>query len=122
MSNESVEIAGIDQAADPCWYPATPDGLAFEWGDGCPHWQSEDEGRERIVAIRNESDADLSLHRETEGCWHVACAECGYRYDEDEWVSHFPSRADAVSAADDCDWHVLDDRLLCPDCYLAGDA
>lgn len=117
-------VAGLIQSDEPCWYAATLDGMAFEWGDGTPHWQSEDEGSERIAAIlKTWDDAPeerpiLTLRRESEGCWHLTCAECGYRYDEDEWVSHFPDRREAEHAADDCDWHIVGGRALCPECYL----
>lgn len=123
VAAESAE--GLDRASEPCWYPETTDGQAFEWGEGTPHWQSEGEGGERLASILAEYDdapderPALALRRESEACWHLTCAECGYRYDEDEWACHFPSRAEAERAAQDCDWHVSDGRLLCPDCYLS---
>lgn len=112
------------QAPEPCWFPADADGMPFEWGDGTPHWQSEDEGQERLAAmLKTYDDAPderpiVNLHRESEPCWHLSCDECGYRYDEDEWVSHFPDRREAEHVAEDCDWHIVDGRVLCSDCVL----
>lgn len=124
MSQFAENVAGLDRAAEPCWSPVTPDGYAFEWGDGTPHWESEEQGRERMAAILQQyEDApderpNLSLVRESEPCWHFTCDECGYRYDEDEWVSHFPDRREAEHAAEDCDWHIEAGRLLCPECVI----
>lgn len=127
MTEHSAENAlGLVQAAEPCWFPETADGYAFEWGEGTPHWLTEEQGREHLAAILAQYDdapderPTLSLNRESEPCWHITCDECGYRYDEDEWVSHFPGRADAEAAADDCDWHIVDGRMLCPECYLTS--
>lgn len=113
---QNTEIAGIEQATEACWYPATTDGLAFEWGDGCPHWETEALAKEGIVHVRRDADPDLVLRREGAGCWHVSCDECGYRYDEDEWVCHFPDAAEAAGVADDIGWRIVDGRVLCSEC------
>jgi hypothetical protein len=47
-------------------------------------------------------------------CVTVACAACGYRYDEAEFVMHFPSEADARNGANGDAWDELaDGRVLC---------
>ena len=128
MSGPSAEsVAGLTQAAEPCWYPLHADGYAFEYGDGTPHWRTLEEATDGLASILKDWDDApdkrpiVSLHREAESCWHLTCDECGYRYDEDEWVSHFPGKADAEAAAEDCDWHVVDGRMLCPECVTPAD-
>lgn len=122
MTDTAERDAGIAQAAEPCWFPADSTGQAFEYGEGSPHWRTIEEATESLASILKQYDEDeaarptVTLHRESEPCWHLTCEECGYRYDEDEWVSHFFSKADAEAAADDCDWHIVDGRLLCPEC------
>jgi rubredoxin len=126
MSTEIAVPVGIDQASEPCWFPMDGTEQAFEWGEGTPHWTTIEAANEGMATIVDEHVADglkhpgITLHRESEGCWHLTCAECGYRYDEDEWVSHFPDRAEADRAAEDCDWQVVDGRLLCPECVDGG--
>jgi hypothetical protein len=117
-------VAGIKQAAEPCWFPIDRTGDAFEWGDGTPHRTRIEDATEGMAGIIKQHEEDenprpiISLHREAEACWHLTCDECGYRYDEDEWVSHFPDRKEAERVAEDCDWHIVDGRLLCPECVL----
>ena len=125
MSEHSAEkVAGIEQAAEPCWFPMDRTGFAFEWGEGVPHWGTIEEANEGITSILKQHDEDelprpnLSVHREAEACWHLACDECGYRHDEDEWVSHFRSKIDAEGAAEDCGWRIVDGRVLCFECPL----
>lgn len=116
---EQRPVAGIEQAAAPCFAPVTLDGQAFEWGDGTPHWATASEAHRMMFIIRRDDrGVEIRLHREAEPCWHVACDECGYRYDEDEWCCHFGSRAEAEAAAADSGWAVVDGRLLCSDCSI----
>ena len=128
MSGQSV--AGITQAAEPCWFPIDSGGYAFEWGDGTPHWTTIEDATEGLASILKQHEEDdmtrpnVSLHREAEPCWHLTCDECGYRYDEDEWVSHFPSKGDADAVAEDrySEWRIVDGRLLCPECAPYSDS
>lgn len=122
LTNERV--TGLSHATEPCWYAATPDGYAFEWGDGAPHYQSEEDAKAGIDGILKHYDdddskrPDLVVRRETEPCWHLACAECGYQFDADEWITHFADRAAAEQSAHDCDWRVEDGRWLCTECRI----
>lgn len=118
MTHSAENDAGIRQAAEPCWFPMDHSGFAFEWGEGTPHWttiQDATEGMAALVKDEHEPPA-ISLCREAEPCWHLTCDECGYRYDEDEWVSHFLDASEAKRAAEDCDWQSVDGRLLCSEC------
>lgn len=111
------EDAGIYQSEAACFYPEDANGYAYEWGDGSPHWATASEGHRMMREIRlDRPDAQIKLARESEPCWHLVCSGCGYRYDEDEWLSHFPSRSDAVDAADGSDWTVVDGAAYCWDC------
>lgn len=114
-------IVGITQAPAPCFYPEDENGLAFEWGDGTPHWTTASEAWRMLGVIRRDDRGlVLRLRRETKPCWHVACDECGYRYDEDEWCCHFGSQVEAQAAAEDSDWHTVEGRLLCSECATEG--
>lgn len=47
-------------------------------------------------------------------CITVACAVCGYAYDETEFEHHFPSVGDALNAVVGAGWdHLKDGRVLC---------
>lgn len=47
-------------------------------------------------------------------CVTIACAVCGYRYDEAEFVAHYPSAEDAMDGPRRDGWDVLKDgRVLC---------
>ncbi|MFI1677017.1 hypothetical protein [Streptomyces sp. NPDC020607] len=51
-----------------------------------------------------------------EACITVACAVCGYGYDETEYTHHFPSAGDARDEAVGAGWDELKDgRVLCED-------
>lgn len=119
LEQTTEKAQGVEQAAEPCWYAETPEGHAWEYGDGSPHWESEskalDQLSQMLQADRGQL-ADLTLRQESAPCWHLACAECGYRFDEDEWLMHFPGQRDALQTAEDCDWHIVDGRVLCPEC------
>jgi hypothetical protein len=46
----------------------------------------------------------------------VACAGCGYGFDEDEFIQFFDSVEEAVNLATSAGWDELEDgRLLCGD-------
>ncbi|MBB3043916.1 hypothetical protein [Nocardioides soli] len=122
MKAETAQVAGIEQASAPCFYPEDENGQAFEWGDGTPHWTTASEAWRMLRVIRRDDRGlDLRLRRETEPCWHVACDECGYRYDEDEWCCHFLNLAEARAAADDSGWTTVHGRLLCSECAVESD-
>lgn len=111
--------AGIYQGEAACFYPEDSAGYAYEYGDGTPHWATASEGHRMVRHIRQERpDARIRLAREPEPCWHLVCAGCGYRYDEDEWVSHFFTRADAADAGDCSDWKIHEGRAYCFECPI----
>lgn len=49
-------------------------------------------------------------------CLEVACTECGYRYDDDEFIHHFDSIGDALRQIALANWSVSEDKVLCPEC------
>lgn len=114
----AARVAGIEPALAPCFYPEDLDsGHPFEWGDGTPHWTTASEAWRMMQIIRRDDRGlEIRLCRESEPCWHVACDECGYRYDEDEWCCHFFSEVEARAAADDSGWVTAEGRALCPEC------
>ena len=64
------------------------------------------------VFVAKESELPDGFTRHS--CVTVACAVCGYRYDEAEFAMHFPSAADAENHVTSDGWDELKDgRVLC---------
>jgi hypothetical protein len=61
-----------------------------------------------------QTPVELPAGFERKTCVTVACAVCGYQYDEAEFTMHFPSAADAVDHVVGDGWDELTDgRILC---------
>lgn len=61
-----------------------------------------------------ETPTELPAGFERKTCVTVACAVCGYQYDEAEFTMHFPSAGDAVDHVVGDGWDELTDgRILC---------
>lgn len=107
----------VTEAPAACFYARDAHGYGHEVGDGVPHWETASEGWRQLRLLRLEQpELQVTLAREAAPCWHLTCAGCGYVMDEDVWITHWPSREDAVQCATDCDWTVDGDVAYCWDC------
>ncbi|WP_435279129.1 hypothetical protein [Streptomyces sp. 1222.5] len=74
------------------------------------HEEAEPNGRRMVWSTPTVLPDGFARH----SCITVACAVCGYRYDEAEFDRHFPSVGDAIDGAVSSGWDELKDgRLLC---------
>lgn len=75
-----------------------------------PRSAAEPNGRRMVWSTPTVLPDGFTRH----SCITVACAVCGYRYDESEFDHHFPSAGDAIDGAVGSGWDELKDgRLLC---------
>lgn len=49
-------------------------------------------------------------------CFSLTCDVCGREFIYDENVTHFSSKVDAISAAEDSEWIVYLDDVWCSNC------
>jgi hypothetical protein len=86
--------------------------------DGEPYWLELD--KERAAVLRQDlagpdgAQTDLPDGFKRHACVTVACAACGYPYDEAEFTMHFPSAPEASNRVVSDGWDELKDgRVLC---------
>jgi hypothetical protein len=112
----------IERLAQPCWV-LDPEGGSS--GEEHSHWPDEASARKDLDED-GDRDPKVTVRLLPAPCWTVTCdGECGVTIDEEEeYIFHYPSSAEAESDAADMDWlTTTDGRLFCaedaPDCATA---
>jgi hypothetical protein len=107
-------VVAIERLAQPCWV-LDPEGGSS--GEEHSHWPDEAGIRGHLEAD-DDRDPKVTIRRLPTPCWTVTCdGECEVTIDEEEeYVFHYGSRAEAESDAADMGWLTTDDgRLFCLD-------
>ena len=105
-----------DLAAQHCWI-LTREGEPCDDGFGVQHFTTETEAE---AAARRAPGRACTPQQTHTRCLVVSCNTCGYQFDEDEGIEHFPLTPETLQALPrdllGATWSISCNGALCPAC------
>lgn len=105
-----------DLTGQHCWI-LTRDDEPCDDGFGIEHFTTE---AAAAAAARRATGQVLTPQPAPDQCLVVRCSACGYQFDEDEGIEHFPVAPETLQALPidlrDATWSISPDGALCPAC------